>query len=68
MKLFLQMMRDPFEVINLREELYLEGLPWVLVFECLKLHLLGNFGEFALKLNKALFIKRANCALIFASH
>jgi hypothetical protein len=66
MKLFLQMMRDPFEVINLREELYLEGLPWVLVFECLKLHLLCNIREFAAKLTETLFIQGANCALIFA--
>ena len=68
MKFFLQMMRDPFEVVNLREELNLECLPGVLVFECLKFHLLCNFGEFAAKLVEALFIKRANCALIFASH
>ena len=68
MKLFLQMMRDPFEVINLREELNLEGLPWILVFECLKLHLLCNFGEFAAKLTETLIIQRANCTLIFASN
>ena len=68
MKLFLQMMRDTFEVINLGEELNLEGLPWVLVFECLKLHLLCNFREFAAKLTETLFIQRANCTLIFASN
>ena len=56
MKLFLQMMRDTFEVINLGEELNLEGLPWVLVFECLKLHLLCNVREFAAKLIETLFI------------
>ena len=68
MKLFLQMMRDPFEVINLREEFNLEGLPWVLVFECLKLHLLCNVREFAAKLIETLFIQGANCTLIFASN
>ena len=68
MKFFLQMMRDAFEIVNLREELDLECLPWVLVFEGLKFHLLSNFGEFAAKLVEALFIKRANCTLIFASH
>ncbi len=68
MKLFLYLIWDPFEVVNLREELDLECLPWVLVLECLKFHLLGNIGEFADKLAETLFIKCANCALIFASH
>ena len=61
-------MRYPFEVVDLRQELNLECLPRVLIFECLKFHLLSNFGEFTAKLIETLFIKRANCTLIFASH
>ena len=68
MKFFLQMICDPFKVVNLREELDLECLPWIFVLECLKFHLLCNIGEFAAKLAETLFIQGTNRALILASH